>query len=424
MITFAGCILKRNSKLYYSDIMEFLNLSLEFLESKNAIHTAKEICQQPEMWKKTYEKTLEEKSQLLHFLQKIRHANDPLVILSGAGTSAFIGETLTGPFQKNWGINCKSVSTTDIITHPDNCFIKTKPTLLISFARSGNSPESLQTCKLARKYCDDLYELNITCNAQGELAGQSNSERLFTLLLPEETNDISLAMTSSYSSMLLAGLLIGHIEEIERLDTIVSKVCQLGQHILDKYTDDLKKMAETDFERMVFLGSGPLAGVAHESHLKVQEMSNGKVICKYDSFLGFRHGPKAVVNAGTIIVYLFSNQSYPGLYERDLVRSVNKTAAGERSIAIGNGFDDKASRHDMPDRFQDEIHKQSEALRFDLSVRFPNEINELPEEFLPVFCILPAQIIAFFKSMHVGLSPDSPSENGAISRVVQGVNIY
>ena len=405
MTTFAGCILKRNNKLYNADIMEFLNLSSEFLGSKNAIHTAKEINQQPEMWQKTYGKVEKEKSQLLHFLQKIRKTNDPHVILAGAGTSAFIGETLAGPFQKNWGINCKSVSTTDIITHPDNYFIKTKPTLLISFARSGNSPESLQTSKLARKYCDDLYELNITCNAQGELAKQGNTERLFTLLLPEETNDVSLAMTSSYSSMLLAGLLICHIEAIERMEPVIAKVCQLGQYILDNYVDDLKKMAETDFERMVFLGSGPLAGVAHESHLKVQEMSNGKIICKFDSFLGFRHGPKAVVNARTIIVYLFSNQAYPKLYECDLVRSVNETAAGERSIAIGNGFD-------------------SNAYRFDLSVSFPDDINELPEEFLSVFYILPAQIIAFYTSLHIGLSPDSPSENGAISRVVQGVNIY
>jgi tagatose-6-phosphate ketose/aldose isomerase len=160
-----------------------------------------------------------------------------------------------------------------------------------------------------------------------------------------------------------------------------------------------------DFERMVFLGSGPLFGVAHESHLKVQEMSNGKIICKFDSFLGFRHGPKAVVNDATIIVYLFSNQPYPKLYELDLVRSVNETAAGEKSIAIGNGYD-------------------GEGFRFDLSIEFPDEINELPEEFLSLFYVLPAQIIGFFKSLHLGLSPDSPSKNGAISRVVQGVNIY
>ena len=384
--------------------MEFLTLSTGFLESKGAIHTAREICQQPAMWQKTYQLILEEKDQLLTFLQRMHNAEQSLIILSGAGTSAFIGEALAGTFQKNWGVCCKAVGTTDIVTHPEIHFIKNLPTLLISFARSGNSPESLYTCELARHYCDELYELNITCNENGALAKQSNTNHLYTVLLPKETDDVSLAMTSSFSSMLLAGLLIANIRDIEQLQPIVSSVCRLGNHILNNYVADLKKMAETDFERMVFLGSGPLTGVAHESHLKVQEMSNGEVICKYDSFLGFRHGPKAVVNDKTIVTYLFSNQAQPKLYELDLVRSINETAAGEKSIAIGFGDDDK--------------------FRFDLSIQFPTEINELPEEFLTLYYVLPAQIIGFFKSIHLGLSPDAPSKNGAISRVVQGVKIY
>jgi tagatose-6-phosphate ketose/aldose isomerase len=148
--------------------------------------------------------------------------------------------------------------------------------------------------------------------------------------LPEETNDQSLAMTSSFSSMLLAGLLILNINESEKIKPIISRVCELGNYILEEYLTSLKKVAEMDFERMVFLGSGPLFGIAHESHLKVQELSNGKIICKFDSFLGFRHGPKAVVNDATVVVYLLSNNSYAKLYELDLVRSVNATAAGER----------------------------------------------------------------------------------------------
>ena len=385
--------------------MNYLNLSSDFLESKGAIHTAREICQQPAMWEKTFIQVLKEKDRLIHFLQKIWNADQPQIVLSGAGTSAFIGETLAGPFQKKWGISCKAISTTDIVTHPENYFQKSKPTLLISFARSGNSPESLHTCELARKYCDELYELNITCNAQGQLAIQNQTKNVFTLLLPEETNDVSLAMTSSYSSMLLTGLLIMNIREIEKIEPVVATVCNFGNLILNEHVADLKKIAEMDFDRMVFLGSGPQLGVARESHLKIQEMSAGNVVCKFDSFLGFRHGPKAVVNANTVIVYLFSNQAKPRLYEFDLVRSVNETAAGEKSIAIGNGYDDQE-------------------FKFDLKIQFPDEINTLPEEFLSLFYVLPAQIIAFFKSMYLGLSPYSPSKNNAISRVVQGVNIY
>ena len=100
--------------------MIFLNCTSEYLESKGAIHTAREICQQPDMWKRTYLRFLEGKDQLLTFLQKIWNADQPLIILSGAGTSAFIGETLAGPFQKNWDACCKAASTIDIVTHPEN----------------------------------------------------------------------------------------------------------------------------------------------------------------------------------------------------------------------------------------------------------------------------------------------------------------
>jgi tagatose-6-phosphate ketose/aldose isomerase len=134
-------------------------------------------------------------------------------------------------------------------------------------------------------------------------------------------------------------------------------------------------------------------------------MTDGEVICKFDSFLGFRHGPKAVVKSSTVVVYLFSNNPYAKLYEFDLVRSVNATAAGETSVAIGNGFDD-------------------EEFNFDYSIQFPGGTADIPEDFLSVFYILPAQIIGFYKSLSMGLSPDSPSKSGSISRVVEGVKIY
>lgn len=385
--------------------MKYLNIQQGELIEKRAFNTAWEIENQPKVWEKTYKSFLEEKERIFQFIQKVWQNDFPYIVLTGAGTSAFIGEALAGSFQKKWPGVSRAVSTTDIITHPEYYFVKHRPTLLISFARSGDSPESLFTIMLAREYCNELYELNITCNKTGELAKRKDVKDSYVFLLPEETNDQSLAMTSSFSSMLLAGLLILNISEIEKLNSIIFRVCELGNYIMKEYLTSLKKVAEMDFERMVFLGSGPLFGIAHESHLKVQELSNGKIICKFDSFLGFRHGPKAVVNYSTIVVYLLSNNPYAKLYELDLVRSVNATAAGEKSIAVGNGYDEN--------EFQ-----------FDLGIRFPEGTDDIPEEFLSVFYILPAQIIGFYKSLSLGLSPDSPSKNGAISRVVQGVKIY
>jgi tagatose-6-phosphate ketose/aldose isomerase len=385
--------------------MKYLGLRMKDLQDREALNTAREIASQPSSWEKTYKRFLEEKEYILQFLQKVWEHDFPYIILTGAGTSAFIGEALVGSFQKKWNGVCRAIATTDIITHPENYFIKSRPTLLISFARSGDSPESVAAVELAKEHCDCLYELNITCNKDGALAKKIKDTDSYTFLLPEETNDQSLAMTSSFSSMLLTGLLISNILDVEQLRPTIDRVCELGNYVLNDCLPDIQKMAETDFKRMVFMGSGPLFGIAHESHLKVQELSNGKVICKFDSFLGFRHGPKAVVDDTTVVVYLLSNSAGVQPYELDLVRSAKTTAAGERSIAIGNSYDESE-------------------LKFDLSIRFPGGTEDIQEEFLSVFYILPAQIIGFYKSLSLGLSPDSPSQNGAISRVVQGVKIY
>ena len=129
------------------------------------------------------------------------------------------------------------------------------------------------------------------------------------------------------------------------------------------------------------------------------------MICAYDSFLGFRHGPKAIINEDTVIAYLLSNNSHAKKYELDLIRSVNETSKEHKSIAIGNNYDPIE-------------------LQIDLPIVLPDSIGNVPEEFLPVIYLLPAQIIGFFKSMSLGLSPDSPSDSGTITRVVQGVKIY
>jgi len=385
--------------------MDYLNCNIQQLNSVGGYNTAREIDQQPELWLKTYNMVLAEKEGISRFLGKVLREECPNVILTGAGTSAFIGEALEGPFQKKWNVNTRAIATTDLITHPENHFIRVRPTLLISFARSGDSPESIATIDIADKYCDNLYKFNITCNKEGELAKVKDSENSYVFLLPEETNDRSLAMTSSFTSMLLTGLLILNIQEIEAMLSIVSNLREYGNFIIKECTEKLRKIAETDFQRMVFLGSGPLNGAAHESHLKVQELSDGNVICAYDSFLGFRHGPRAIIHNNTLIAYLLTNNSHSRKYELDLIRSVNENSKHHISLLIGRSIDPGE-------------------LNVDLPIIFPDSINDIPEEFLPVFYILPAQIIGFFKSIHLGLSPDSPSNSGSITRVVQGVKIY
>jgi tagatose-6-phosphate ketose/aldose isomerase len=375
--------------------MKYLNIDTKDLELKGGYYTAKEISSQPEMWLQTYRRVNEEKEEIQQFLGKIIEKQNPCVILTGAGTSAFIGEVLAGTVQKQLKVSAKSIPTTDIITHPGDYFIRSKPTLLVSFARSGDSPESLATVKLAEDHCDDLYQLIITCNKKGELAVKSPSGQTYVFILPEETNDRSLAMTSSFSSMLLAGLLILNIEDVEHMLPVVERLCECGNVILKENLLQLRSIAGLDFQRAVFLGSGPLFGIAHESHLKVQELSDGQVICKYDSFLGFRHGPRAVVDKSTLITYLLSNNGYSRQYELDLIKAIDESPTGAKSVGVGKDLDKLG-------------------IDFDFTILFPECLTDVPEEYYSVIYILPAQIIGFYKSLDLGLEPDSPSKGGSI----------
>lgn len=381
----------------------YLDLSADALKKQGAYFTAKEIASQPEIWKRTYTFFQEAKKDLLTFINTIYKKNDTSIILTGAGTSAFIGRVLEGPFQELSGKSVRAIATTDLVTHPKLYLQKNKPTLLVSFARSGNSPESVKAVKLADDLCDEIYHLIITCNARGELARQELRENTFVFMLPPEADDQSLAMTSSFTSMLLAGILTASIHEKANLTDDLELLQLYSKIFFNGYLNKLKETGRLPFERAVFLGSGLFKGIAEESHLKMQELTDGKIICKHDTFLGFRHGPKAVIDDKTLLVFLFSNDAYSQQYERDLVQVISDGQKGLFRIGV--------MEHDMD-------------VDVDLKIILDENQNHINETLLALVSVLPAQILGFFKSLHLGLKPDTPSESGTITRVVQDVRLY
>lgn len=383
--------------------MKYLGMELPALIEKGAIHTAREISQQPDLWQKVWKDVDGQQGSLRKFL-RVALSDSKRIILTGAGTSAFIGLSLSGILQRKTGFITQAIATTDLVSHPKDYFFPGMPLLLISFARSGNSPESVAAFTLAEEISKRCYHLVITCNPEGKLARHGREDRKFVFALPREANDESLAMTSSYTGMLLAGILISKLDELDEAKKSVDILTGYGRKIINYYGDDLAKIARQDFTRAVFLGSGPFFGTAKEAHLKLQELTDGKVICKEDSFLGFRHGPKAVIDRSTLVCYIFSNEEYVSKYEKDLVRSMKKGHPPLLEIGIMENI--------LPGISLDHIFYLSE------------NGCRLKEEFLAVCSILPAQILGFFKSLQLGMRPDTPSQTGAITRVVEGVQIY
>ncbi len=213
----------------------------------------------------------------------------------------------------------RAIPTTDILSHPQHYFQQDDIPLIISFARSGKSPESCAALELADQFCKKCFHLIITCNEQGALANYHSKNPTRVFVLPPEADDKSLAMTGSYSSMLLTGLLIAFGDDPSFCRQQVQQVVDAAKKIIARDLDPIRKIAEKDFERAVFLGSGALFGTATEAGLKLQELTDGQIICKADTYLGFRHGPKAVIDQSTLIVYFFSNNPYVSQYEYDLL---------------------------------------------------------------------------------------------------------
>jgi tagatose-6-phosphate ketose/aldose isomerase len=339
----------------------------------------------------------------LLFLKNATSNENLNIYLTGAGSSAFIGLSLIGTYKRNLKRQTTAVATTDLVTHPADFFYTDVPLLLISFARSGNSPESVAAVRLADQVCSKVFHLIITCDASGDLAQYTSDSPSYKFILPVEANDKSLAMTGSYSGMLLAGLLIARMNEIDLLEKQLITLRNYGSKLLGQ-SATFRQIAALNFNRAVFLGSGPLYGTATESHLKLQELTDGRVICKKDSFLGFRHGPKVVIDDQTLVFLLFSNQPYVLEYEADLL---NELKAGPKPLYLA-GLTESVTFKEEPDKL------------FVLS----DAGVQLDEDFLPVCFVIPAQMIGFYKSLHLGLDPDSPSTSGTISRVVKGVVIY
>ncbi|EIC79975.1 sugar isomerase, AgaS family, partial [Streptococcus oralis SK10] len=317
-----------------------LNYTKEELLELGAEITTREIYQQPDVWKEAFEAYQAKREEIAAFLQGIADKHDYIkVILTGAGTSAYVGDTLVPYFkevydERKWNFN--AIATTDIVANPETYLKKDVATVLVSFARSGNSPESVATVDLAKALVDDLYQVTITCAAEGKLALQAHGDDHNLLLLqPAASNDAGFAMTSSFTSMMLTALLVFDPTEFAVKTERFEVVSSLARKILDNAAD-VKELVDLDFNRVIYLGAGPFFGLAHEAQLKILELTAGQVATMYESPVGFRHGPKSLINEDTVVLVFGTTTDYTRKYDLDLVREVAGDQIARRVVLLSD----------------------------------------------------------------------------------------
>ena len=288
--------------------------------------TILEIGQQPDAWREVAGRSDEDATR---FLDELVARPDLRIILTGAGSSAFAGEIAAPALRRHLKRRVEAIPTTDIVAGPLNFLERETPTLMVSFGRSGNSPESLATTALADELVDEVWHLVLTCDRDGKLgrahAGRANSLVVF---MPERTNDVGFAMTSSLTSMLLACLLL--LGPAEQGDA--EALARAAQHVIELQSD-IRALARSKKQRFVYLGSGPLVGLARESALKLLELTAGEVVTYFDSPLGFRHGPKSVLDSDTLAVVYVSTDPYTRRYDLDMVAEI-RAQLGPDSVCL------------------------------------------------------------------------------------------
>jgi tagatose-6-phosphate ketose/aldose isomerase len=387
---------------------ELVSLSDEEKERKGIAATPGEIAQQPKTWEGTRRIFEQQSAALQSFLESAGVtgplAQRPTVVMIGAGTSDYIGRVLELLLRTEWGCEILVVASTDLLANLAHYVVTGRRYLWISFSRSGDSPEGVAVLRQALEKYPDISHLVITCNALGRMAAIGSSHpRAHETVLDDAVNDLGLAMTSSFSNMVVFGQCLAHAFSNQSYLPVFQEMVRAGQAFLPMAAECARQLASSMYETVCVLGSGALAGVAKESALKISEMTAGRVRTMTESVLGLRHGPMAALNANTLLVCFVSGDRRLQSYEADLLREIGGKGIVAQRVVVGP--------EDNP----------AFAGCYEHYLAIPGNLTDL---YRPPVDVLLGQLLGLYFSLAHHLRPDAPSPGGVITRVVGDFKIY
>lgn len=367
--------------------------------------TVREIGQQPGTWEQTAAEMVARARPIAAFLLRDDRVSPRSIVLTGSGSSLYVAECLAPTLQARLGVVVRPVPAAMLLTDVEGC-ITAADTLVVSFARSGDSPESTAALDLLLERYQHCRHLTITCNAEGRLAtAYARDPRVMTVVLDPRTNDRSLVMTSSFTNMMVAGLVLGSLDDAAGYHRSITVLGSLGRTLLAGYSGDLARVARLPFRSACFLGTGPRLGAARECALKMLEMSGGEAGTIAETPLGLRHGPMAAVRDDTLVVAGIPSSPLARGYAVDVLREIRQKRRGARMVVVGDA---------MPADLVAEG---------DVAILLP-ELKAIDDGTAAIIDTVVGQVLALFRCLAAGLRPDGPSPDGIINRVVPEFRIY
>jgi tagatose-6-phosphate ketose/aldose isomerase len=365
------------------------------------LHTLPEICRQPQTWRETCELMIESAVTVNACLREAKS-----LIFTGSGSSEYAGDCVRAGVQAELGIDCQVIGGGVLLTEKTEALPVCNPRLMVSLARSGDSPESTGALSLMLKHDPEMSHLVLTCNNTGALARTYHDDaRVSVITLGEDTNDQSLVMTGSFTNLIVAARFLGLVKTPDAYRAICDQAASIAADVFSSQFDTLAQVAESGFKRVVYLGSGSRYGVACEAALKMLEMTAGRVTSLYESYLGLRHGPMSYLDSNTLVVCFLSSDQTRRSYETDLLRELSRKRLGVRKLIVGEAVPADVTRPE------------------DVVVECCG-LKQLGDRNAVLVDAVVAQLLAFFRCLQEGLHPDSPSRDNVINRVVQRFPLY
>jgi glucosamine--fructose-6-phosphate aminotransferase (isomerizing) len=336
--------------------------------TKTDTFTRREILSQPEAWAAALE-LLQEQRVGLQFFNPDRYTQ---VLFTGCGSTYYLALSAAALTQALTGRPSRAFPASELWLSPQTCYTAGR-TLLVAVSRSGETTETLRACQAFT--ADGRGDLiTFCCYPDLPLAGMG----AFNLVLPSGQEQ-SVAQTRAFSSLFLGTVALACLwAHRDDLFDSLGRLPEAGKRILEEYAPLAAELGvDESLDRFYFLGSGARYGLACELSLKMKEMSLSH--SEPFHFLEFRHGPKSMVTARTLVVGLRSSANASP--ESAVLEDVS--ALKGRILAMGE-----------------------EAADGGRAVAFRSGLDEAVRDvlYLPV-----GQLIALERSLSKGLNPDQPT---------------
>ncbi len=389
--------------------MRILGLKEKELKEIEGYYTCKEMVNQPYLWHEGVKIIEKNRNRIKKFIDEIKSIRSLKIYLVGAGSSAKAAALVENYIRKVTGLDVYSVSSTNLITQPDNYIFQDYPVLLVSFGSSGNTTEGLEAVELFKERCSKLYQMLVICSNKGEIVGKySNQEDVLYVPIPEGTKGRSMAATGEFTLLIQYALMMFDIDSLEYYADMFKNAETDAEHFFQNDIYKVHSIANKKYDVIAALGSNALTALASEMCLKIGELSSGLQSTQFHPILEFRHGPKLIMNSKSLVSFFISSDPHTMKYEIDMLKECSENKRNSTIAAVSMDYNEEI---DENCDYYFYFNRNRFKYRDDSHIVFQYSLY--------------LQSLAILKSVDLCVSPDNLSSSGGfVNKVAQGVKIY